>query len=130
MNSKKADFPYIVVSTFNKNYEEHHKFHAYYMYFKMKCTADINGKKYLFIKTNAGGSGTLDNFSLIDSTNGELVITSESQPITIEERRNGTKADNYKDVVKILGLNPKGFSCKVREQTINEICIVSAVELG
>jgi hypothetical protein len=130
MNSAKSDFPYIVVSTFNKDYEVHHKFHAYYMYFNMKCTADIHGKKYLFIRTNAGGSGSLNNFSLIDSTNGKLVITSESQPISIEERRNGTKTSNFKDVIKILGMEPKSFSCKNHKPTQHEICLVSAVELG
>lgn len=100
------------------------------MYFNMKCVEDVNGKKYLYIKTNAGGSGSLDNFSLIDTTNGELVVTSESQPITVEERRLGRKADNYDEVLKILKLKPEGFSCQPREQTDVQICLVSAVELG
>lgn len=96
----------------------------------MKCVEDVDGKQYLFIKTNAGGSGSLDNFSLIDTTNGELVVTSKSQPISIEERRSGSKTDNYAEVLNILKLEPKGFSCQPTEHTDEQICLVSAVELG
>lgn len=130
MNSSKPDYPYIVVSAFTKNYEVHHKFHAYYMYFSMKCVEDVKGKKYLFIRTNAGGSGSLDNFSLIDTTNGELVVTAESQPVTAEERSSGLKTSNYAEVLNILKLEPEAFTCQPREQTDKQICVVSAVELG
>jgi hypothetical protein len=96
----------------------------------MQCVDDVNGKKYIFIKTNAGGSGSLDNFSLIDTTNGQLVVTSESKSISVEERRLGLKTDNYAEVLKILKLEPQAFTCQSREQTDKQICLVSAVELG
>lgn len=130
MNSSKSGYPYIVVSAFTKDYAVNHKFHASYMYFSMQCVEDVKGKKYLFIKTNAGGSGSLDNFSLIDTTNGQLVVTSESKTISPEERRLGLKTDNYAEVLKILKLEPKAFTCQPREQTEEQICLVSAVELG
>lgn len=100
------------------------------MYFSMKCVEDVKGKKYLFIRTNAGGSGSLDNFSLIDTTNGELVVTAESQPVTAEERSSGLKTSNYAEVLNILKLEPEAFTCQPREQTDKQICVVSAVELG
>jgi len=130
LNSNESEFPFFGVALFHSKYQKNYKLHVSSDFFKIKCTEDLVGKKYFLISHSCGGTSCLNNYGLIDSSNGNFVVYPDMPRVSPSERNKLKSWGNNDEIEAVLKKKPEYFSCKSREVTKTEVCFVSNLELG